>query len=177
MPKMKTKSSCKKRFKVTAKGRVVAAQAGKRVCLVEINGMGTIAEKYGLKRQYAAQTLHENVDLMSMTALDTMDDFGRRKLRVGALVRLIFQNRIMHAFIDGMPGLSDLLQMGKIENMLMEALPSDRQYDLAVLDAPATGHGLTLLAAARSMAEITRVGPFFDLANIIERMRLTMSSD
>jgi len=30
MPKMKTKSSAKKRFKVTAKGRVVAAQAGKR---------------------------------------------------------------------------------------------------------------------------------------------------
>ncbi len=30
MPKMKTKSSCKKRFKVTAKGRVLAAQAGKR---------------------------------------------------------------------------------------------------------------------------------------------------
>ncbi len=30
MPKMKTKSSCKKRFKVTASGRVVAAQAGKR---------------------------------------------------------------------------------------------------------------------------------------------------
>ncbi|WP_420862304.1 50S ribosomal protein L35 [Algirhabdus cladophorae] len=30
MPKMKTKSSCKKRFKVTAKGRVVAGQAGKR---------------------------------------------------------------------------------------------------------------------------------------------------
>ncbi|WP_397542804.1 50S ribosomal protein L35 [Roseovarius salis] len=30
MPKMKTKSSCKKRFKVSAKGRVIAAQAGKR---------------------------------------------------------------------------------------------------------------------------------------------------
>jgi large subunit ribosomal protein L35 len=30
MPKMKTKSSCKKRFKVTASGRVKAAQAGKR---------------------------------------------------------------------------------------------------------------------------------------------------
>jgi large subunit ribosomal protein L35 len=30
MPKMKTKSSCKKRFKVTASGRVVAAQAGKQ---------------------------------------------------------------------------------------------------------------------------------------------------
>lgn len=30
MPKMKTKSSAKKRFKVTAKGKVLAAQAGKR---------------------------------------------------------------------------------------------------------------------------------------------------
>ena len=30
MPKMKTKSSCKKRFKVTARGRVLAGQAGKR---------------------------------------------------------------------------------------------------------------------------------------------------
>ena len=30
MTKMKTKSSCKKRFKVTASGRVLAGQAGKR---------------------------------------------------------------------------------------------------------------------------------------------------
>ncbi|MEZ5716747.1 MAG: 50S ribosomal protein L35 [Paracoccaceae bacterium] len=30
MPKMKTKSSCKKRFKVTASGKIVTAQAGKR---------------------------------------------------------------------------------------------------------------------------------------------------
>ncbi|GAA6147455.1 50S ribosomal protein L35 [Pseudooceanicola nitratireducens] len=30
MPKMKTKSSCKKRFKISAKGKVIAGQAGKR---------------------------------------------------------------------------------------------------------------------------------------------------
>ena len=30
MPKMKTKSSAKKRFKVTGSGKVIAAQAGKR---------------------------------------------------------------------------------------------------------------------------------------------------
>ncbi|MEM6577468.1 MAG: 50S ribosomal protein L35 [Pseudomonadota bacterium] len=30
MPKMKTKSSCKKRFKVTATGKIKTAQAGKR---------------------------------------------------------------------------------------------------------------------------------------------------
>ena len=30
MPKLKTKSSAKKRFKISAKGKVIAAQAGKR---------------------------------------------------------------------------------------------------------------------------------------------------
>ena len=30
MPKLKTKSSAKKRFKITARGKVVMAQAGKR---------------------------------------------------------------------------------------------------------------------------------------------------
>ncbi len=30
MPKLKTKSGCKKRFKFTASGKVVAPQAGKR---------------------------------------------------------------------------------------------------------------------------------------------------
>ena len=30
MPKLKTKSSAKKRFKITAKGKVVMGQAGKR---------------------------------------------------------------------------------------------------------------------------------------------------
>lgn len=30
MPKLKTKASCKKRFKMTASGRIKAGQAGKR---------------------------------------------------------------------------------------------------------------------------------------------------
>ncbi|QBY02160.1 50S ribosomal protein L35 [Rhodophyticola sp. CCM32] len=35
MPKMKTKSSAKKRFKMTATGRVKSAQAGKRHMMIK----------------------------------------------------------------------------------------------------------------------------------------------
>ena len=47
MPKMKTKSSAKKRFKVTGTGKVVAAQAGKRHGMIKrttkfiLNARGT----------------------------------------------------------------------------------------------------------------------------------------
>src|SRR6188472_1690049 len=36
--------------------------------------------------------------------------------------------------------------------------PGADPYDLVVLDAPATGHGVAVLAAPRTFAEITRVG-------------------
>ena len=35
MPKLKTKSSAKKRFKITSKGKVVMAQAGKRHWMIK----------------------------------------------------------------------------------------------------------------------------------------------
>lgn len=35
MPKMKTKSSCKRRFRMTASGKVKAGQAGKRHMMIK----------------------------------------------------------------------------------------------------------------------------------------------
>ena len=35
MPKMKTKSSCKKRFSLTGTGKVKANQAGKQHCMIK----------------------------------------------------------------------------------------------------------------------------------------------
>ena len=77
-------------------------------------------------------------------------------------------SRVLGAFIDAVPGLHDLLQLGKIENAMNEPLEDEPKYDLTILDAPATGHGLSMLSAARTMRRMARVGPFADLARIIE---------
>jgi anion-transporting ArsA/GET3 family ATPase len=97
-----------------------------------------------------------------------MQDFGERKLGLGSLVRVVLGTRITSSFLEAVPGFQDLCQLGKVENMIMEPLAGDPRYDTVILDAPATGHGLTLLAAARAMREMTGVGPFHDLAGIIE---------
>ncbi len=148
---------------------LAAASMGKRVCVVEFSGMTSIADAMGVEPSYDPVDLAPNLQYRTFTALDCMNDFGERKLRISALVRVLFDNRIVSAFIDAVPGLPDLFQLGKLENMLMEPLAQDPHWDLAILDAPATGHGLTLLSSASSMSEITRAGPFYDLAHIIER--------
>jgi hypothetical protein len=59
------------------------------------------------------------------------------------------------------PGMRELLSIGKVWEL---AQPDRRTsgaepYDLVILDAPATGHGVAILEAPRTFAEAARVGP------------------
>ena len=146
-----------------------AAELGKRVLVAELGGTDHLTRALGVEGpSYAPRTVAPGVDVMSLDAMHCLSDFGRRKLRLNRLVSLVLRSRIVKSFIDAVPGLHDLLQLGKIENLLNEPTAEDTKYDLCVLDAPATGHGVTLLVGARSMREMTRVGPFSDLARVIE---------
>ena len=148
-----------------------AAAAGKRVCIAEMAGVARVPEIFGLPgRSYAPQPCAPGVDTMSLSAMDALHEFGMRRLRVKALVRMVFGNRVTHAFLDAVPGLPDMQQLGKIRHLLEEPDPGTTRYDLVIIDAPATGHGLTMLHAARSLGEMTRVGPFYEETQLIERL-------
>jgi anion-transporting ArsA/GET3 family ATPase len=159
------------RTTLTAALGAAAARTGRRVCVVELSGLADLARRVGFAEpQYAPRRAAERLDLMSLSPTACMTDFGQRKLKIPAFSRMFFESRPMTGFVESVPGLHDLVQLGKVEDMLLHPLPGETRYDLVVLDAPATGHGLSLLAAARAMSQMTRVGPFFDLANTIEAL-------
>ena len=59
------------------------------------------------------------------------------------------------------PGSRELVTIGKVWDLaqLERARPEAAPYDLAIVDAPATGHGLAMLRAPSTYATIARVGP------------------
>jgi anion-transporting ArsA/GET3 family ATPase len=58
------------------------------------------------------------------------------------------------------PGLTELVTIGKIWDLAqLEPRAGTPVFDLAVVDAPATGHGLAMLRAPSTYANIARVGP------------------
>ncbi len=157
------------RTTLTAAIGLAGARSGRRTCIVEISNQQALARSLGFSQpSYVPREVTPNLDLCSLSVATCLADFGRRKLRIDALARLFFESRIMTGFIEAVPGLHDVVQLGKVENMINEPHKGEHVYDLVVLDAPATGHGLTLLASARAMREMTRVGPFHDLALVIE---------
>lgn len=87
------------------------------------------------------------------------------KLRSATLAKVILKNRITEAFVRAVPGLSDLVSLGKIWHLLEREKSSE--LDLVILDAPASGHALNFLYSPRQFARLTRSGPIFgDAAEI-----------
>jgi anion-transporting ArsA/GET3 family ATPase len=148
---------------------VAAAARGRTACVVEIGELASVPPKFGLTgRSFAFRSAAPGVDVWSVTVPECLEEFGARKLRLPGFARRVLRNRLVSAFVDAVPGLHDLLLLGKIENLISEPRAGDPVYDVMIVDAPATGHGLTLLQAARTMTEITRAGPFYELARSIE---------
>jgi anion-transporting ArsA/GET3 family ATPase len=58
------------------------------------------------------------------------------------------------------PGLTELVTIGKVWDLAqLEPRAGTPAFDLAIVDAPATGHGLAMLRAPSTYATIARVGP------------------
>jgi anion-transporting ArsA/GET3 family ATPase len=99
--------------------------------------------------------------------MDAIQEYVLLQLHFQRLYRMVFQNRVMRPFLDAVPGLHDLVQLGKVWFAERETEAGHPRWDLVVVDAPATGHGLTMLGAPRAMMELTVAGPFHDNAQQI----------
>ena len=94
-----------------------------------------------------------------------MDDLVDHHLRIGPLVRRVLASPVYAHFADGAPGLKELAVLGHalrlVDGPPIKGAPP---LDVVVLDAPASGHGVTLLTAPSLAAEVIRQGPFGRMA-------------
>jgi len=89
-----------------------------------------------------------------------LDDLVRDKLKVGVLVRRVLSSPIHQHFTEGAPGLKESAVFGRILRLLQGHVPRGvRRPDVVVLDAPATGHGMSWLLAPRLISEVIQTGP------------------
>ena len=154
------------------------ARAGKRVLLCETSGAARIPASFGKpSRGYDPTQVATNLWTLSITPTEAIQEYVLLQVHFLRLYKLVFQNRVMAPFVDAVPGLHDLVQLGKVWFAERETENGRPRWDLIVVDAPATGHGLTMLSAPRAMMELTRAGPFYDnaqrIAELVEDPRRT----
>lgn len=154
---------------------VAARDRGKRVLFVEIGS--TIEAASYLGASHAGPRPTEALPGLFTVNLDpaaVMDEYVRHVVKIEMLVRRILESPVYHRFFAAAPGLKELMTLGKV--MVLEEAHerwSRRpQYDLILVDAPATGHGLSLLKVPIAASEAVPVGPVGHQARrILELLR------
>lgn len=91
-----------------------------------------------------------------------VDRVIEERVRIGALTRKVFASPVYQHFVEGAPGLEELAILEHARRLLDEG-----RFQTVILDAPATGHGVSMLRAPLVVSEVVEGGPFGRIAERI----------
>jgi len=113
----------------------------------------------------------ENLWAISIDPDESMREYLLLQLKVRAARDLLVRSRLFNYLAAATPGLRELVTIGKIWELAQprRRVKKAREYDLVVVDAPATGHGIAFLQTPRTFAGIARVGPIHNQAKALDR--------
>jgi anion-transporting ArsA/GET3 family ATPase len=149
-----------------------AASEGKRTIVCEVASQENASRMF----DHTAVGFHEvemeeNLWSISIDPEESMREYVLLQLKVRAMRDMLFRSRIFNYLAAATPGLKELVTIGKIWELaqLDRKVKSGRKYDLVIVDAPATGHGVGFLQTPRTFASIARVGPIHSQARTLDR--------
>jgi len=145
---------------VSAALATIAARQGKRVLLVAVDANDRFAPLFGAKSPvgYEPEQIRPGLYASNLDPDQVVVDFFKTHIRFRAIYRQILDSKVFQYFYAAGPGLRELICLGKIWRLLGETRRGQPVWDLVVLDAPATGHGLAILNIAQA-AHDTLFGP------------------
>ena len=140
---------------------LVAARRGLRTIVAELASQervqGLFLDSSG--EQFRELELAPGLFTISIDPQQSMEEYLR--VKAGTIGQALGSSRLFQAFAMATPGMRELLSIGKVWELaqLNRRTRGGAPYDLVIVDAPATGHGVGLLRTPRTFAEIARVGP------------------
>jgi anion-transporting ArsA/GET3 family ATPase len=127
---------------------LAAARRGKRVVLCDVTGQDRVSQ------------LAPELATVSVDPELAKQEWLRYQLKSRTLAGVLGGSNLFQYLTAAAPGLTELVTIGKVWDLAqLEPRTGAPASDLAIVDAPATGHGLAMLRAPSTYANIARVGP------------------
>lgn len=140
---------------VTAALARMAARAGLKALIVEVEGKSGIGNVFGHDEllSYDEVTLGDNLRARTLTPddalLEYLEEHGMKRVS-----KRLASSGALDVVSTAVPGIKDILVLGKVKQLERAA-----HADVIVLDAPAAGHAVTFLTSAQGLLDAARVGP------------------
>ena len=118
---------------------------------------------------YHETEIADDLYAFSIDPQRALEEYLQLQIRIKPVYDLMFKNRIFTYFAAATPGLRELVTIGKVWELaqLDRRVKRGAKYDLVIVDAPATGHGIGILRTPKTFGDIARVGPIKRQADAI----------
>ncbi|KYF51048.1 anion-transporting ATPase, partial [Sorangium cellulosum] len=148
--------------KTTISGALALAFAarGKRVLVAMCNTKERLSAILGTK-PIGQEVTHvaERVWAVNISPDKALREYGEMVLKVRAAADLVFDNKYTRTFFRAVPGLFEWAMLGKAWFHTTELLPDgSHRFDVVLLDAPATGHGVDMLRVPKVILDVAPPG-------------------
>ncbi len=101
---------------------------------------------------------------------EAKQEWLRYQLKSRTLAGVLGGSRLFQYLTAAAPGISELVTIGKVWDLAqIERRTGSTVFDLAIVDAPATGHALAMLRSPSTFAAVAPVGPVGRHAATIDR--------
>lgn len=153
-------------------GRALAA-AGRRTLVVEVDPRENLHQMLGTPPSGGDILQAEpRLWVQNLKPRQVLDQVVRDQIKLELITRRVLDSPIYQQFATGAPGLKEIAILGHAYRLLHGmGEPGTPEIETVILDAPATGHGVALLAAPALVSEVITKGPFSrmagDLATLI----------
>src|SRR3954449_11085632 len=153
---------------------LAAARLGRRTIVCEVAEQDRMSRAFARHGVRAEQETELMPDLWAIT-IDprrALQEWLSKQLGGGPAGRLLGHSHAFQHFVAAAPGAKELITIAKVWELaqLERWDRHNRTYDLVIVDAPASGHGLAMLTAPGTFGEIARVGPIRRQATKVSEM-------
>jgi anion-transporting ArsA/GET3 family ATPase len=140
---------------------LVASREGKRTVICEVAEQERLSDLFGVDAAgHEERELAPNLHSVSVDPELAKEEWLRYQLKSGTLAGVLGGSSVFRYLSAAAPGLSELVTIGKVWDLAqLERRTGGSVFDLAIVDAPATGHGIAMLRAPSTYASVARVGP------------------
>jgi hypothetical protein len=122
---------------------------------------------------HAGRELHPGLTALHIDPFEALAEYLSLQVGMAGLVKRGLNNPVFRQLMEGSPGWRELITLGKIWHLQqLEDARGVRLYDLVVVDAPATGHGVTFLDVPRVVRSAIHAGPLSRHSGWVENMIL-----
>ena len=155
---------------------MAAAARGRRTIVAEVAARDVVSRALagagaGDGSAFVERDLGEGLHHISIDPESALEEYVKDQLPRG-LSDMLASSRLFAYLVAATPGLRELLSVGKVWELAQpdRRTPGAHPYDLVILDAPATGHGVAILTAPGTFAAAARMGPVARQGGIIHEM-------